>query len=173
MSIFDSTRGTGLTAGLLVLAVLLFALFLDLLGWFLLVGLFTTFVNTRSFEGDWRSPLSDLLIAHHSPYLLLSQELESSGWCRHIEAQHWDLSRVSVFSLESEAWHCRCTSRPTPCSGSRPEPFSWSHVAMTTHSLSGDRWTAYFHYCAIMKIRYLPSVFIHPCLQHIVLVYIW
>ena len=67
---------------LLVLAMLLFALFLELLGWLILVGLFTTFceyILFNAFDGNSWSPLSDLLITHHSPCLHVGQEFEGRG----------------------------------------------------------------------------------------------
>ena len=67
---------------LLVLAMLLFALFLELLGWLILVGLFTTFceyILFNAFDGNSWSPLSDLLITYHSPCLHVGQEFEGRG----------------------------------------------------------------------------------------------
>ena len=64
-------------SSLSVLAMLLFALFLELLGWLILVGLFTTFceyILFNAFDGNSWSPLSDLLITYHSPCLHVGQE---------------------------------------------------------------------------------------------------
>ena len=120
---------------LLVLAVLLFALFLELLSWFILVGLFTTFCEyihplfkSNAFDGNSWSPLSDLLITRHSPYL---EEFEGRGWCRHVEAQYWDL-RVPVINF----------SHPTHCSGSflsdrlNEEHFVWTGLKKRYRYLS-------------------------------------
>jgi len=59
--------------------MLLFALFLELLGWFILTGLFTTFCKyTHCFLDLMATHMgrSDVYIAHHSPYI--DQEFEGA-----------------------------------------------------------------------------------------------